>query len=268
MPALATVRSRTWIVRVARFGFATRGVVYTLVGLLAAGAAAGLGGRATDAHGAIRAVGGQPFGTALLLVLGLGLASYAVWRFVQALADLEHKGADFGGLAARASFVASGLVHAGLALSAGSLAVGLHQGRSDPVRTWVGRLLTAPNGRWVVGGVGLAVIGSAAYQFYKAYSYKFEEDLLTSRMTAGARRWARRVGRAGLAARGVTFGIVGWFLVRAALEADAHEARGLAGALRVLGRQDRGHWLLFVVALGLTAYGVLSLMEVRYRRIT
>jgi len=98
--------------------------------------------------------------------------------------------------------------------------------------------------------VGLAVIGSGVYQFYKAYTALFENDLLTSRMSARARRWSRRVGRAGLTARGVTFGVIGWFLLRAAFDEDAHEARGVAGALRLLGKQDRGHWVLFVVAVG------------------
>ena len=258
----------TWIERVARFGFAARGVVYILVGLLAAGAAAGMGSRATDPHGALRAVGRQPLGTAFLIVLGCGLAAYAAWRFAQAGLDLERKGSSVGALAVRASFVASGIGHAGLAFTAASLAVGLRQGRSDIVRTGAARLLAEPNGRWVVAALGLAVIGSGAYQFYKAYSCNFEDDLVLSRMTERARRWARRVGRAGLVARGVTFLVIGWFLVRAALAVDAHEARGLAGALRVLGQQDRGHWLLLVVALGLTAYGVLSLVDARYRRVT
>ena len=268
MPARPSSAHRTWIERVARFGFAARGLVYILVGLLAAGAAAGMGSRATDTHGALRAVGRQPLGTAFLAVLACGLAAYALWRFLQAGLDLERKGSSVGALAVRASFIASGLGHAGLAVSAASLAVGLHEGRSDLVRTWVRRLLDAPYGQWLVAGLGLAIVGSGAYQFYKAYTCKFEDDLVVSRMTAGARRWSRRIGRAGLVARGVTFAVIGWFLVRAALEVNAHEARGLAGALRVLGRQDRGHWLLLVVALGLTAYGVLSLVDARYRRVT
>jgi len=267
MPARPTPR-RAWIERVARFGFAARGLVYILVGLLAAGAAAGMGSRATDPHGALRAVGRQPLGTAFLVVLGCGLAAYAVWRFLQAGLDLERKGSSLRALAVRASFIASGVGHAGLAFTAASLAVGLHEGRSDLVRSWAGRLLDEPNGRWVVAASGLAVIGSGAYQFYKAYSCNFENDLLLSRMTERARRWSRRVGRAGFVARGVTFLVIGWFLLRAALEVNAHEARGLAGALRVLGRQDSGHWLLLVVALGLTAYGLLSLVDARYRRVT
>ncbi len=266
MAARAT-SNRRWIERLARFGFAARGLVYILVGVLAAEAAA-VGGRATDAQGAIRAIGQQQFGTVFLLVLALGLAAYAVWRFAQAWLDLEGKGTDVQALATRASFVVSGLGHAALALSAASLAIGLHGGRSNAVRTWVTRLLSAPYGRWVVAAVGLAVIGSGVYQFYKAYTALFENDLLTSEMSADARLWSRRVGRAGLTARGVTFGVIGWFLLRAGLDANAHEARGVAGALRLLGRQDEGHWLLFVVAVGLAAYGLSSLVDARYRRIT
>jgi hypothetical protein len=268
MAARSTTARSSWIDRVARFGFAARALVYILIGALAAGTAAGIGGRTTDTHGAIRTVGAQRFGTVLLCVLGLGLASYAVWRFLQAALDLEHKGNNLKALAVRASYAASGVVHAGLALSAASLAVGIRQGRSDPVRAGASHLMSAPYGRWVVGALGLAVIGAGGYQFYKAYAAKFEDHLRKSQMSETAQCWARRIGRAGLTARGVTFGVIGWFLVRAAMNVDPDEARGLAGALRTLAQQDHGRWVLGLVALGLTAYGLLSLVEARYRRIT
>jgi hypothetical protein len=253
---------------VARFGFAARALVYMLVGVLAATAAVGASRRATDAHGAIRAMGRQPFGTTLLFVVGLGLAAYAVWRFLQAGLDLDRKGRDLDGLAARAGFVGSGLVHAGLAYSSFSLAIGLRRGRSDGVREWATRIMDTTYGPWVVGAAGLAVIGSGVYQFYKAYAGKYQDDLRLRSMSAGERRWLHHIGRAGLCARGVTFGLVGWFLLHAALDVNPHEARGVAGALRVLERQDHGPWLLAAVAVGLTAYGALSLVDARYRRIT
>src|SRR5262245_19273369 len=137
-------RARAWIEPMARFGFTARALVYMLVGVLAATAALGAHQRATDAHGAIRAMGRQPYGTALLFVVGLGLAAYAVWRFLQAGLDLDGKGRDLDGLLARAGFMASGLVHAGLAYSSFSLAVGLRRGRSAGVREWATRLMDAP----------------------------------------------------------------------------------------------------------------------------
>jgi hypothetical protein len=86
-------------------------------------------------------------------------------------------------------------------------------------------------------------------------------------MSLYERKWARRVGRFGLCARGVTFLVVGYFLVRAAVNVNAREARDIAGALRTLQQQPYGAWLLGVVALGLIAYGLLSFVDARYRRI-
>jgi hypothetical protein len=110
-------------------------------------------------------------------------------------------------------------------------------------------------------------MGAGVYQFHKAWTANFEDHLRTQRMSPGARRWARRIGRFGLPARGVTFLIVGWFLVRAALRLNAREVRDFGGALRTLQAQEYGNWLLGIVALGLISYGLLSFVDARYRRI-
>jgi hypothetical protein len=79
--------------------------------------------------------------------------------------------------------------------------------------------------------------------------------------------WMRRLGRFGVLARGLTFGIIGVFLVRAARHADPGEARNVGGALRFLQGQEHGALFLGVVALGLVSYGLFALFEARYRRI-
>ncbi|HEX8151415.1 MAG TPA: DUF1206 domain-containing protein, partial [Pyrinomonadaceae bacterium] len=77
---------------------------------------------------------------------------------------------------------------------------------------------------------------------------------------------ATRAGQVGLTARGVVFGIIGAFLIQAALHARAHEARGLGGALLALEQSPYGPWLLGAVALGLVIYGLYMFVEARYRR--
>jgi hypothetical protein len=262
-------RSETsWVGPVARIGFAARGIVYVLLGVLAAQYAAGLGGRVTDAEGAVRTIGRAPFGAVLLGVVALGLLAYAAWRFLQAALDLDDKGADAKGWAVRAGYAASGAVHLGLAFTAGALAVGLgRRSDGDEVRRWTARALDAPLGPWIVGLAGLAVIGAAAFQLRQAWNADFEKRLQVREMGPGERKWARGVGRAGLAARGATFGLMGWFLVRAALETDAGEAGGLGAVLRSLRTYEHGQPLLFAVGAGLAAYGLLSLVNARYRRI-
>jgi len=249
---------------IARVGFAARGAVYIMMGVLAARAAAGAGGRTTDAHGAVREIGRLEAGGVLPIALALGLAAYAVWRVAQAVLDLDGKGGGPKGLATRAGFIGSGLIHAGLAMTAAGL--GFTSG-SGSVRTWVARTLAQPWGVWAVGVAGAAVVGSGLYQFYKAWAATFEKRLRTGQMTPGARKWARRIGQFGLAARGVTFLVIGWFLVRAAQNVNAREVKDMGGALRLLARQEYGAWLLGIVACGLVAYGLLSLVNARYRRI-
>jgi hypothetical protein len=82
----AAQRARPWMERLARLGYATEGAVYALIGLLAAGAAVGTGGRTTGQHGAFEVLVGSLFGSVLLGVIAVGFLGYALWRSVQAIA--------------------------------------------------------------------------------------------------------------------------------------------------------------------------------------
>jgi hypothetical protein len=267
-PAL-TWPARRWAEPAARVGYTAKGLVYVLVGGLALRAALGWGGRPTGARGALEAMSRpRPLGDILLALVAVGLAAYVFWRVAQAVLDLDRKGADVKGLLVRAGFLGSGFAYAGLALTAAAMAVGGggHDG-PDPVRTWTARALADPDRWWLVAAVGIGVTIAGLYQCYKAWSVKFEKHLRLSRVSADGRQWVRRVGRIGLVARGVTFVVIGWFLIRAGQHVNPGEARGLAGALRVLRAQDYGPWLLGAVGLGLIAYGLFSMVEGRYRQI-
>ena len=248
---------------IARVGLATRGAVYIMVGILAAGAAAGRG-RTTDANGAVRAIGRLDASGVLLVAVALGLAAYAAWRFAQAIQDLDGHGRGVHGLAVRTGDAASGLGHLALAFTAAGFGVSR---RSGTMRAWVARSLAEPGGMWAVGLGGAVVVGIGVFQFHKAWTANFEEHLRLERMNADGRRWSRRIGRFGLCARGVTFVIIGWFLVRAALDMNAREVRDFGGALRTLQAQEYGAWLLGIVACGFVAYGLQSFVDARYRRI-
>jgi hypothetical protein len=113
---------------------------------------------------------------------------------------------------------------------------------------------------------GLVVLGIAGYQFYRAYKAKFKKHLEMGEMDAQTKEWTIRFGRFGLAARGVVFGVMGLFLIIAALQHNPDQAKGLGGALQELSQQPYGQVLLGVVAIGLVSYGIYSLAEARYRR--
>lgn len=258
-----------WVERLARFGYAARGVVYALIGLLAIQAA--FGGRGTveqqaTPQGALQRIAEQS--RLLLVLVAIGLAGYALWRFVQAVLDPENKGSDAKGMVKRGAMLASGIVYAGLALLAARMVSGTGQasGGAGSQGTAAG-LMDKPFGRWLVVLAGIAVIVSAAYQIYEAYTRKFRKRLKLEEMDPNEQRLATRTGEVGLASRGIAFLLVGWFLIQAGLRHDPNQARGLGGALETLAGQPYGPWLLGIVALGLIAYGAYSFLQARYRKI-
>lgn len=264
--ARAAAEARPWIEPLGRSGYAARGIVYCVVGVLAAQAAFGFGGETTGSTGALQRIVTQPFGQVLLGIVAVGLVGFALWRLVEAVADPDGKGRDAKGIAARAGYAISGLVYAGLAVTAVRILMGAGGVEDDAARDWTARLMAQPFGVWLVGIVGLIVIGVGMQQLYKGYTAKFREELKTGEMSPAEQTWATRAGRLGLCARGVVFGLIGVFLIEAALRANPNEAQGLAGALAALGAQPFGPWLLGLVAVGLVAYGVFQFVLARYRR--
>lgn len=255
--------------RLARLGFAAKGVVYFIVGLLAAQAAFGAGGRTTDTRGALQAIVSQPFGKFLLTILTVGLIGYALWRLAEAIFDPEHSGQanDTKRVIKRLGYAFSAVAYGALAWTAIRLIIGSGGGSGNSTQDWTARLLAQPFGQWLVGLIGVIVISVGISYLYEAYKAKFRRHFKLQEMSANERTWAIRAGRFGIAARGIVFAIIGIFFVQAARHSDASEAKGLGEALAVLAQQPFGPWILGLVALGLIAYGIYSLVEARYRRI-
>lgn len=258
-----------WIEKLARFGYAAKGIVYAIVGMLAVQAAFGTGGKTTDTRGALGTIAAQPYGKFLLALVAFGLFGYVVWLIVQAIKDPEHRDSDAKGLARRIGYGITALIYSSLALSAISLIMGSGSpnSNSNSQQDWTALVLSQPFGQWLVGLMGAFVIGLGFYEFYKAYKAKFRKQMKLQEMTPTEETWATRMGRFGLAARGIVFVISGFFLIEAARQSDASEVRGLDGALQALAQQSSGPWLLGIVALGLIAYGIHMGVQARYRRI-
>ena len=264
--AHSAARSDT-VEKLARFGYAVKGVVYGLIGVLAIMAAFGSGGQTSGSRGVLDTIAGGPFGQVLLVLVAIGLFGYALWRFVQSIVDPDNKGTDAEGLVKRTGYFISGVIYAGLGIAAVRLLTGSGGGGGSNADSRTATLMEQPFGLWLVGIVGATIIGYGLYQLYKAKEASFFDKLKTGQMSATERTWTKRSGRAGLAARGVVFGIICFFLIQAALSANPQEARGLGGALDTLAAQPYGPYLLGLVALGLVGYGVYCGVNARYRKI-
>ncbi|WP_437726994.1 DUF1206 domain-containing protein [Sorangium sp. So ce861] len=255
-----------WVRTLARFGFAAKGLVYVLIGALSLQAAFSGGGRTAGGHEAVGVLGEQPFGQALLIVVGIGLLGYALWREVLAIKDPGHVGHDAKGKAERVGWAASGVISAGLAITAFQLALG-RGGGGDGSRTWVGKVMEQPFGGVLVAIAGLAVIAVAVQQIRKAMNSRFARDLSTQGMSPPERTWVFRMARVGLVSRGVVFGIIGAALIQAAIAHDPGQSKGVGEALSTVAASPFGPMLLVLVAAGLCAYGVYMFFCTKYSKL-
>jgi fumarate reductase subunit D len=249
-----------------RAGFAARGVIYVLIGVLAIRLALGHGGQNASQEGALQTIASQPFGKVLLILVAIGLGGYALWRLVHAL--LGHGPESSDGTLDRIAALASGLVYAGLCALAVEVLGGSGGGSSagSPHKTAAG-VLGWPGGTWLVGIAGVVFLGVAAYQGYRGVTKDFLKDSKTEEMSHRVRDWIEWAGTFGHLARAVVLALVGVFLIKAAVDFDPNKAVGLDGALAKLEHASYGPFLLAVVAAGLISFGVYSLSDARYRRI-
>lgn len=257
-----------WIERLARLGYVAKAVLYGTIAVLAGAAALGERRKAgSDSHDAFTTIIGAPFGRALLGVVAVGLAGYAIWRLVAGVTDAEGRGSKPKGIALRLSQIGSGLIHLALAYTAIKLVTGNGGGESGSDRSehWSARAMSTPGGIYVLWSVAGAFVAYGAYQLYKAWRAKLSKQLDLGRMSREAGRWVIGVSRFGIAARGIVFGMIGVLLARAAREHDPKEAGGTADSMRAL--FAFGKWPFLAIAAGLLAYAGYQLLNARYRRI-
>jgi hypothetical protein len=250
--------------KLARLGYAAKGVVYLIVGGVAAQAAFSPAEQVEGTEGALHTILEQPFGKVLLGLVALGLAGFVVWRAVQAIMDPEHSGGGVKRTGGRIGYAISGVMYAALTLEAVRMIRG-SGGQGGGTQHWTAVVMEKPFGRIAIGLAGLGIGAYGLYQLFKAFKDDLDKRLNLEGSAVATRKRVVALARAGMAARGVVFGIIGWLVIKSALQYDPSEAQGLQGALVTLREAAYGPYLLGLVALGLIAYGISQLVKARYR---
>ena len=248
-----------------RAGFVARAAVYAIIGVLALKLAFGHGGKLTSQQGALHTVAQQPFGKVLLTLVAIGLGGYSLWRLVRAGIGHGPEGSDTG--FERVAALASGLAYGALCALAIEILLGAGGGSAvNPKKSTAG-VFGWPAGTWIVGIVGCVMIGAGLYQGYRGLTKKFLDDSKVEEMGPAVKEWIGRLGTIGHLARMVVLGLIGIFLIKAAVDYNPSKAVGLDGALAKIVHRSYGPFLLGIVATGLIAFALYSLSDARYRRI-
>lgn len=256
-------KKERWLQKFARFGFVSKGVVYCLMGILTVLAALGLSREKGDKTEAFKVIYDQPFGKFLLLAIALGLCGYVVLRVFQAFFDIDGKGKDAKGIATRIGYASSALLYFSLVIYAIKLAGG-DQGSGDKRAFFVSKVMAWPLGEWIIGIAALIIIGAGINQMYKGISRRFMKKVKLYRSEHA--QAFERAGIVGYVSRGLVFSIVGYFLLRAALNSNPKEANGTGAAFDFL-QNNFGNLLMGIVALGLVAYGIFMFVRAKHESI-
>ena len=263
------------LVKIGRAGWFAKGVVYVLGGILAlevAARASGVAKKPTTGQqeasptGAIKTVAGSPGGTLLLWLLAIGMLLYALWRLVSAFLPGRK---DAKSWARRIGYVASAVMYSFFAFTAISLAGNDKKAvnGNQQVTNMSEKIMGHSGGRLLFGAIGVIVIAVGLYRIFKGLKMDVDDELDLSGTRPDYRKLVQPLGAIGEIGRGIGFALVGFFLVRAAVNYDPNDATGLDGALRRLAANSWGVVVVVVVALGFLAYGIFCLATFTHRRL-
>jgi Domain of Unknown Function (DUF1206) len=238
-------------------GLVARGILYLVLAGLAVELAVSDGGEQVDSRGALHDLAQNGAGKVALVLLVVGFAAFALWHAYVALVG-GSAGKEVG---QRVADAVRAVVYGSLcALSASFLFASKSSGNSDQAgKTWTARLLDWSGGQLLVGAIGVAVIAAGLYLLWRAVSGRPQDEkavLEAAPRETDAVHW---LGAIGNAARGVVVGLVGLFLLVAAVQYDPNETVGLDGALKRLLDESYGAVLVLLVAAGLASFGIYSI---------
>jgi hypothetical protein len=262
-------RARDWKDPIGRLGLVGQGVVATIVGVLAIRIADGEKDEAATSEGAVAWLAQQPLGKFLLVALTVALFALALWRFLCAAMGDPVEGSEPKD---RLKYAVLGVVYLSLAITTLGVTIANWTGSDDTAASEdsgdegsqqaASTLFEWPAGRWLVGILGVAVIGYAGYNFHKqVVRRKFSE-----RLDAGEGSWVVRLGLVGYTAQSLVYAVVGYLFIQAAIAFKSTTAKGPSGALIELADTTSGKVLLSIIAIGLLAYGVFCIAEAKYRK--
>jgi hypothetical protein len=250
-----------WTDRAVRVGMVAYGIVHLTIAWLGIQLALGDHSGSASRNGALKQLAQQPFGKVVVWVVAVGMFLLVLWKLLEAFIDSTlEDGAKK--VAKPATNVFKAIVYGTLGVSAVHVATGSKS--KSKTTDYTAKLMDQPFGRWLVGLVGLAIIGYGVYLAYRGWSEKFLEHLDPEGRSGDSGKAYRVFGKLGYIAKGIAIGVIGVLFVYAAIDHNAKKSGGLDQAAQKILQQPFGPVLLFAISVGIGCYGLFCFARARH----
>jgi hypothetical protein len=266
------------VVAMARLGWVAKGIVYGLVGVLAVPIAiqglradrARNGDEEASQLGAVTEIAETSIGAIALWIVAVGLVLYVLWRLISIVLPAENTVATW---LTRAGYAVSAVMYSLLAWSAMSFATDGRAARGAEtedakVERFTRESLDMSAGRWLVGAIGVCLVGVGIYFVVKGVRATFRDDLEPRGVGPISHESIVTFGRVGWVGRGILMVLVGWFVTSAAVRFRPSDAQGFDGSLREVTELAIGPVIVGVAAVALVVYGLFCVISAPRQRLT
>ncbi|MDQ3200406.1 MAG: DUF1206 domain-containing protein [Verrucomicrobiota bacterium] len=240
-------KTADWLKRLTLAGATARGFVYLVVGGMAFRALAYSAWETGGFPGAFQTITEAPLGRLLCAGVGFGLMAFAFARVLEATLVLRSRGSQ--AWLGESLGLLRVLIDGAIALFAFQVALHPSTDRAGSSAEWAAKVLAHPQGRWVLGLIGAAIVAGGLFQLSKAFR-RHQLPL-----------WAFCLALYGRCTYALLLILFGAFSITAGIYRSPGEARGISGALSFLQNRMSGSILLVFLGCGMIAHGVMSSIE-------
>jgi len=261
-------RYNAWVRSIAKTGLISKGLVYIIFGtfiLMATYTAKQPLGLLEIVEYIINL---DLVGRMLVFIMAIGLLSYAIWKWLQMVHNVEDYPKNTRGYLIRITWLGPFIFYIILAVHAVSQLYKWYFGQWDFLDREHGIIgdffLTVP-GKYFIGAFALVFLINAVTLFYLAFSGKYTQMLTGRGFSLSKPRLAKITGLVGYLGYGLALLIAGCLFVYSIYFTGTNYTEGQISVFYYLIGKDSGKILLTLISSGTICYGIYFLLTAFYR---
>jgi hypothetical protein len=256
---------KPYVEKLAVIGCYSVAMVYILVGVMALLSFMGEFQDAADEERMVGVILDIPLGEVLIGAMVLGMAGYVTWRVFEAFTDPYDFGNSMKGIAQRTGIGMSAMGYVVIIIGAIQIMIEGQSNGEEDQQLIIGQVMSIPGGGWLVGIMGVVMMLVGLVQLKYVAGGDYHERIKYEEMPSWIEKSTHIFAWWGYIARGIILGVLGWFLLKAAIESDPGEVGDTDSAFDFIGDMGiTGNIFFIAVAIGTIFYGLFMIINGYY----